>query len=213
MVLVRSARVVEMIVGHEVNISNLEDITDRFPQACLVKELDGLGLRVRERRNYALVRESLQRPDVVWVEPKGCECLTIQIADEVALLGVNPAIAPLNVIDGTPNVLLLPCAHFSLPVKVPDGLSEQLGHVGALFLHDIPDLVARDNVVLAPFKRRVEAEQTNNIGGVGVESLSRDEDKRQCRSAGRSQAQDKRTSPWFGRAGLYESQPGSRQGL
>lgn len=68
MVRVGLARMVEMVVSHEVDISDLKDITNRFPVASLVKELNRLCLCIRERGDDAFVRESLQRPNVVWIK-------------------------------------------------------------------------------------------------------------------------------------------------
>lgn len=89
----------------------------------------------------------------------------------VALLGVDTTISFLNVVDGASNVILLPRAHFPLSVKVPNGLSEQLSDIGTFLLHNIPDLMARDNVVFTPFKRGIEAEQANNVSRIGVKRL------------------------------------------
>lgn len=69
MVSVGLARMVEMVVCHEVDISDLKDIADGFSIAGLVKELDCLCLCIGEWWDDAFVREPLQRPDIVWVKP------------------------------------------------------------------------------------------------------------------------------------------------
>jgi len=68
MVSVGLARMVEMVVCHEVDISNLKNIADGLSIAGLVKVLNRLCLCIRERWNDAFVRESLQGPNVVWIK-------------------------------------------------------------------------------------------------------------------------------------------------
>jgi hypothetical protein len=62
------ARMVEMVVSHEVDISDLKDIADGFFVASLIKELNRLCLCIGERGDDAFVREPLERPNVVWIK-------------------------------------------------------------------------------------------------------------------------------------------------
>jgi hypothetical protein len=87
------------------------------------------------------------------------------------LLGVDTTIALLDVVDGASNVILLSRAHFPLAVKVPNGLGEQFSDIGTFLLHNIPDLMPRDNIVLTPFERGIETEQSNNIRRISVKRL------------------------------------------
>jgi hypothetical protein len=89
-----------------------------------------------------------------------------------ALLRVDSAIVSFNIIDGTPDILFLANADFAFPIKVPDGLCQQLSDIRMLSLHDIPDTMTRHNIILTTLECSIQAEKSDDIGWISVEGLS-----------------------------------------
>ena len=122
-VLVGGTSVQNVFVAQELYVTNLEDHVQRQTYASVFEDLSSAELLGRERRNGASVTESSERLDVVRVP-----------------LGVDTTIGlGLEVEDRRADPILLTDRLLALAVKVPDGLGEQLGHVGVLLLQGIPD--------------------------------------------------------------------------
>ena len=91
------------------------------------------------------------------------------------LLGVDTAInAGLEVEDAGADVGVLAGADFAFAVEIPDWLGEGFENVGAGLVQDVPDVVGGDDVGFAAFEGAGEAEETDEVGVVGVEELSGD---------------------------------------
>lgn len=60
----------DMVVGEELDITNIQDHVKSKAQAGLVEDASSANLLRRERRNETLVAETGQGLDVVWVPPE-----------------------------------------------------------------------------------------------------------------------------------------------
>ena len=146
-----------MRVAQELDIAHLQNHMQRQPLARLLEDLHSPQLLLAERGDQALITEPREGLDIVRVP-----------------LAVQPALAAvLNVHNRLADPLLLALAHLALAIKVPDGLGQELSHIGVLLLEGVPDVVHRHDIRLAAFLRAVHAQQTDDIAIIGMEELSR----------------------------------------
>ena len=67
---------------------------------------------------------------------------------------------------------LLALRLLAFPVEIPDRLGQELGHIWALCLQDIPHVVNRAHITLPSKLRLGKAEQSDKIRVIGMEELT-----------------------------------------
>ena len=145
-----------VLIAQELNVSNFEDHMKTEAVASILQHLSSLLLLFTKGWDDTLVGESRERLDIVWVP-----------------LGVNAAIlTSLEVEDRGLDVWFLTMGHFTLAVKVPDGLGEEFGNVWTLLLESVPDVVGGDDIGLTTLKCTSNTEKSNNVRVICVEELS-----------------------------------------
>ena len=155
---VSSTAVQNVRVCEELNVSDLKNHMQRQAHARILKNLSGLDLCGRERRDLALVAVAGEGLDVVRVP---------FAVDPRSLIG-----ARLLVEDRLAGVRFLAGGDLTLAIEVPDRLGESLSDVGVFLLQDVPDVVDGDDVRLAAFQRPRDAQQADDVAVVGVEELA-----------------------------------------
>lgn len=90
------------------------------------------------------------------------------------ILGVDTrvVVAAFEVDYAGADIFLLALAGFALAVEVPDWFGEGLEDIGSLFSEGVVDMVRGDDVGFASFEGSGDAEETDNVGVVGVEELA-----------------------------------------
>lgn len=165
-----------MGVGQELNIADFKDHVQFDAVASRLKDLEGLNLSSRERRDDSSVGEASERTHIVGVPPEkvSAQFFTQRtIEGDGYILGINPRVLPtLQINHARLDILLLSCARLALPVEVPDRLRESLEHIRALLRQDVVNIVRGAQVRFTSLPGAVDAKQANDIGVVCVEELS-----------------------------------------
>lgn len=175
-VLVRRARVQDVVVRQELDISNIEDHMQRQAQTRRLEHLSGVELRRRKRRDEPCVGEAREGADVVGIPSDEVLVKHIYSPKDFwkrwdSLRIHPPALPPLQIKHTRANPILLTDTLLPLSIKVPNRLRQRARHIRVLLLQRVPDGMAGDQVGLAAFEGFSDAQEPNEIRVVGVEEL------------------------------------------
>jgi hypothetical protein len=109
-----------------------------------------------ERLDLANIREATE----------GLDKVGIPLCEDTRVLAL------LHVEDRRADVLFLADGGLALAVKVPDGLCEGLGDVGALALQCVPDFLGGAEIGFSAFEGTGNAEEADDVTVVNVEELA-----------------------------------------